>query len=58
MTLKSEQQEYLNEGIEWTVIDYFDNGIICDMIDERHIGMATKLRISNYEHIFIHFLSP
>lgn len=38
LTLKSEQQEYLNEGIEWVAVDYFDNGIICDMIDERHKG--------------------
>lgn len=38
LTLKSEQQEYLNEGIEWTHIEYFDNGIICNMIDERHKG--------------------
>lgn len=38
LTLKSEQQEYLNEGIEWKVVEYFDNGIICDMIDERHKG--------------------
>lgn len=40
LTLKSEQQEYLSEGIEWTVVEYFDNGIICDMIDERHKGMV------------------
>ncbi|KAL5243514.1 hypothetical protein ACI65C_010924 [Semiaphis heraclei] len=43
LTLRSEQQEYLNEGIEWTVVEYFDNGIICDMIDERHKGIISCL---------------
>ncbi|XP_003248976.4 unconventional myosin-Ic-like [Acyrthosiphon pisum] len=43
LTLKSEQQEYLSEGIEWTVVDYFDNGIICDMIEERHKGIISCL---------------
>lgn len=71
LTLRSEQQEYLNEGIEWTVVEYFDNGIICDMIDERHKGMVPilYLRISdlfsnnNYKlkltggHIFIFLIS-
>jgi len=48
LTLRSEQQEYLNEGIEWTVVEYFDNGIICDMIDEKHKGMVPiYLRISD-----------
>lgn len=40
LTLKSEQEEYLSEGIEWTVVEYFDNGIICDMIEERHKGIV------------------
>lgn len=40
LTLKSEQEEYLNEGIEWTSVEYFDNSIICDMIEERHKGTS------------------
>jgi len=47
LTLKSEQQEYLSEGIEWTVVEYFDNGVICDMIEERHKGMIPTYT-SNY----------
>lgn len=43
LTLKSEQQEYLEEGIEWTYVEYFDNRVICDMIEERHKGTHHSL---------------
>ncbi|GCC42246.1 hypothetical protein chiPu_0026392, partial [Chiloscyllium punctatum] len=33
LTLKEEQEEYVREGIEWTQIKYFDNAIICDLIE-------------------------
>eukprot|EP01126_Amoeba_proteus_P065590 TRINITY_DN935_c0_g1_i7.p1 TRINITY_DN935_c0_g1~~TRINITY_DN935_c0_g1_i7.p1 ORF type:complete len:716 (-),score=138.71 TRINITY_DN935_c0_g1_i7:110-2257(-) len=33
MTLKSEQEEYQREGISWTPVKYFDNKIICDLIE-------------------------
>ncbi|KAL3275737.1 hypothetical protein HHI36_020482 [Cryptolaemus montrouzieri] len=39
LTLKSEQQEYENEGIDWQKIDYFDNKMICDLIEEKHKGI-------------------
>merc|ERR1711976_1003023 len=29
LTLKSEQEEYRKENIQWNPIDYFDNEIIC-----------------------------
>ena len=32
-TLKIEQEEYAKEGIKWTHIDYFNNQIICDLIE-------------------------
>ncbi len=35
LTLKTEQEEYVAEGIEWTSIDYFNNKVICDMVDGR-----------------------
>jgi len=38
LTLKSEQEEYNKEGIEWEHIDYFNNKIICDLIEEKHKG--------------------
>ncbi|KAG9491550.1 hypothetical protein GDO78_000195 [Eleutherodactylus coqui] len=34
MTLKEEQEEYAREGIEWTRIDFFDNEIICKLIED------------------------
>jgi len=33
LTLKSEQEEYVKEGIEWEPIKFFNNKIICDMIE-------------------------
>lgn len=33
LTLKSEQEEYVREGIEWEPIKYFNNKIICDLIE-------------------------
>ena len=38
LTLKSEQEEYLREGIEWEAVEYFNNYIICNLIEERHKG--------------------
>jgi myosin-1 len=33
LTLKSEQEEYKREGIEWVPVEFFNNAIICDMIE-------------------------
>ncbi|XP_060576801.1 unconventional myosin-Ie-like isoform X2 [Ruditapes philippinarum] len=33
LTLKAEQEEYVQEGIKWTPIDYFNNKIVCDLIE-------------------------
>ncbi|RKO84221.1 P-loop containing nucleoside triphosphate hydrolase protein, partial [Blyttiomyces helicus] len=35
LTLKSEQEEYLKEGIQWTPIDYFNNKIVVDLIESK-----------------------
>lgn len=35
LTLKGEQAEYLNEGIKWTPVNYFDNKIVCDLIESK-----------------------
>ncbi|XP_061383867.1 unconventional myosin IC isoform X2 [Danaus plexippus] len=43
LTLKSEQEEYLREGIEWEPIEYFNNIVICDLIEERHRGIISIL---------------
>jgi len=33
-TLKEEQEEYVREGIEWTPIEFFNNSVICDLIEK------------------------
>ncbi|KAL9967896.1 hypothetical protein ACROYT_G026203 [Oculina patagonica] len=43
LTLQSEQEEYVREGIEWTTIDYFNNAIICDLIEKSHVGIIALL---------------
>ncbi|XP_030889557.1 unconventional myosin-Ib [Leptonychotes weddellii] len=43
LTLKEEQEEYIREGIEWTHIDYFNNAIICDLIENNTNGILAML---------------
>ncbi|XP_027451585.1 unconventional myosin-Ia isoform X1 [Zalophus californianus] len=43
MTLKEEQEEYEREGIPWTKVDYFDNGIICNLIEHNQQGILAML---------------
>src|SRR5688572_11408456 len=33
LTLKAEQEEYTNEGIKWEPIKYFNNKVVCDLIE-------------------------
>ncbi|XP_054421322.1 unconventional myosin-Ie [Pteronotus mesoamericanus] len=35
LTLKAEQEEYVQEGIRWTPIDYFNNKVVCDLIENK-----------------------
>ena len=35
LTLKAEQEEYKEEGISWTPIKYFNNKIVCDLIESK-----------------------
>ena len=37
--LQQEQEEYKREGIQWEHIDYFNNMVICHLIDESHKGI-------------------
>ncbi|VDN03750.1 unnamed protein product [Thelazia callipaeda] len=36
LTLKAEQEEYINEGIKWTPVEYFDNKIVCELFEGRN----------------------
>ncbi|KAK2562041.1 Unconventional myosin-Ib [Acropora cervicornis] len=31
------------QGIEWTAIDYFNNAIICDLVEKTHVGIIALL---------------
>lgn len=39
LVLKQEQEEYRKEGIEWQNIDFFNNQIICDLVEAPHKGV-------------------
>ncbi|XP_041478536.1 LOW QUALITY PROTEIN: unconventional myosin-Id-like [Lytechinus variegatus] len=43
LVLKQEQEEYQREGIEWTKVEYFNNCIICDLVEEQHKGVIAIL---------------
>jgi myosin-1 len=34
LTLKAEQEEYTREQIQWTPIKYFDNKVVCELIEQ------------------------
>lgn len=35
LTLKTEQEEYAREQIKWTPIQYFDNKVVCSLIEDK-----------------------
>nr|XP_049693916.1 unconventional myosin ID [Helicoverpa armigera] len=39
LVLKQEQEEYAREGIQWTPIKYFNNRVICELVDAPHQGL-------------------
>lgn len=39
LVLKQEQEEYQREGIAWQNIEYFNNQIICDLVEQAHKGI-------------------
>ncbi|KAI1119099.1 P-loop containing nucleoside triphosphate hydrolase protein [Nemania sp. NC0429] len=45
LTLKAEQEEYAREQIQWTPIKYFDNKVVCDLIEQiRPVGIFSALK--------------
>lgn len=47
------QEEYVQEGIRWTPIEYFNNKIVCDLIENKLV--RTKLTLGGTHH---HHRSP
>ncbi|XP_064595408.1 unconventional myosin-Ib-like isoform X2 [Liolophura sinensis] len=43
LTLKEEQEEYVKEGIEWIHVEYFNNAVICDLIEKNNVGILAML---------------
>lgn len=43
LVLKQEQEEYMREGIEWVQVDYFNNKIICDLMEMKQSGVISLL---------------
>ncbi|XP_069094072.1 unconventional myosin-Id [Pleurodeles waltl] len=43
LVLKQEQEEYQREGIPWKHIDYFNNQIIVDLVEQQHKGIIAVL---------------
>ncbi|XP_076356260.1 myosin 95E isoform X5 [Tachypleus tridentatus] len=43
LTLKQEQEEYVREGIQWVHVDYFNNAVICDLIEKNNHGILSLL---------------
>ncbi|XP_018410704.1 PREDICTED: unconventional myosin-Id [Nanorana parkeri] len=43
LVLTQEQEEYKREGIPWKHIDYFNNQIIVDLVEQQHRGIIALL---------------
>lgn len=43
LTLKQEQEEYAREGIEWTHIEFFNNAIILELVENTKNGIISTL---------------
>ncbi len=43
LTLKNEQEEYAREGIQWTPIPFFNNKIVCELIEGALQGSKQRL---------------
>ncbi|XP_034056207.1 unconventional myosin-Ih [Gymnodraco acuticeps] len=43
LTLKAEQEEYEAEDIEWEPVQFFNNKIICDLVEDKYRGIITIL---------------
>ncbi|XP_052797829.1 unconventional myosin-Id-like [Mya arenaria] len=43
LVLKQEQEEYMREGIAWQHVDYFNNKVICDLVEQPHKGILAIL---------------
>ena len=43
LVLQQEQEEYKREGIQWEHIEYFNNVVICQLIEQQHKGIIALM---------------
>ncbi len=43
LVLKQQQEEYEREGIRWVHVEYFNNEVICQLIDQPHVGIMALM---------------
>lgn len=36
------QEEYVQEGIKWTPIEYFNNKVVCDLIESKVVSQPIR----------------
>lgn len=57
MLLLCLQEEYVQEGIKWTPIEYFNNKVVCDLIESKlvspQITEHSSDRFSAPLHLFL-----
>ena len=39
----AEQEEYRSEGIQWEPVEFFDNKVICDLVEDSKKGILSIL---------------
>ncbi len=57
LTLRNEQEEYEKEGITWSHVEYFNNRVICDMIEKvrawsRRVWILSQMFVCVFGRVF------
>lgn len=45
------QEEYVQEGIKWTPIEYFNNKIVCDLIENKLVSSWMHYLWADIDHV-------
>lgn len=52
------QEEYVQEGIRWTPIEYFNNKIVCDLIESKVVSTSPWSPLLTYPSVSFHAPCP
>lgn len=52
------QEEYVQEGIRWTPIEYFNNKIVCDLIESKVVSTSPWSPSLTYPSVSFHAPCP